>query len=150
MPSFLALSMSLLICSFLASVCSSITRRFVGSWLDCPFPLYSVNKLKLIPVAGNLLGGVIYLNHNLAVTEPAAITSKDKAADGAYYDLDNIDKYVFGYSDDGKDILGFYEYTQAWLANNKAYLKLNGAPVKGAIRIDLGNLYNSQQCVLQS
>ncbi len=90
-------------------------------------------------IEGNLLGGVIYLNHNLAVTEPAAITSKDKAADGAYYDLDNIDKYVFGYSDDGKDILGFYEYTQAWLANNKAYLKLNGAPVKGAIRIDLGD-----------
>ena len=91
------------------------------------------------PVAGNLLGGVIYLNHTLAVTEPAAITSKDKAADGAYYDLDNIDKYVFGYSDDGKDILGFYEYTQAWLANNKAYLNLKGAPVKGAIRIDLGD-----------
>ena len=90
-------------------------------------------------IAGNLLGGVIYLNHTLAVTEPAAITSKDKAADGAYYDLDNIDKYVFGYSDDGKDILGFYEYTQAWLANNKAYLKLNGAPVKGAIRINLGD-----------
>ena len=90
-------------------------------------------------VEGNLLGGVIYLNHTLAVTEPDAITSKDKAADGAYYDLDNIDKYVFGYSDDGKDILGFYEYTQAWLANNKAYLKLNGAPVKGAIRIDLGD-----------
>ena len=91
------------------------------------------------PVADNLLGGVIYLNHTLAVTEPAAITSKDKAADGAYYDLDNIDKYVFGYSDDGKDILGFYEYTQAWLANNKAYLNLKGAPVKGAIRIDLGD-----------
>ena len=89
-------------------------------------------------IEGNLLGGVIYLNHTLAVTEPDAITSKDKFADGAYYDLDNIDKYVFGYSDDGKDILGFYEYTQAWLANNKAYLKLNGAPVKGAIRFDLG------------
>ena len=90
-------------------------------------------------IEGNLLGGVIYLNHSLACTEPGTISSKDKAADGAYYDLKNIDKYVFGYSDDGKDILGFYEYTQAWLANNKAYLNLNGAPVKGAIRIDLGD-----------
>ena len=91
------------------------------------------------PVAGNLLGGVIYLNHSLACTSPKTISEEDMAADGAYYDLDNIDKYVFGYSDDGKDILGFYEYTQAWLANNKAYLNLNGAPVKGAIRIDLGD-----------
>lgn len=87
----------------------------------------------------NLLGGVIYLNHSLTCTSPKTISEEDMFADGAYYDLDNIDKYVFGYSDDGKDILGFYEYTQAWLANNKAYLKLNGAPVKGAIRIDLGD-----------
>lgn len=91
------------------------------------------------PVAGNLLGGVIYLNHSLTCTSPKTISEEDMFADGAYYDLDNIDKYVFGYSDDGKDILGFYEYTQAWLANNKAYLNLKGAPVKGAIRIDLGD-----------
>ncbi len=91
------------------------------------------------PVADNLLGGVIYLNHSLTCTSPKTISEEDMFADGAYYDLDNIDKYVFGYSDDGKDILGFYEYTQAWLANNKAYLKLNGAPVKGAIRINLGD-----------
>lgn len=91
------------------------------------------------PVAGNLLGGVIYLNHSLACTSPKTISEEDMYADGAYYDLDNIDKYVFGYSDDGKDILGFYEYTQSWLANNKAYLNLKGAPVKGGIRLSLGD-----------
>ncbi|MBO7559488.1 MAG: hypothetical protein J6T52_13490 [Bacteroidaceae bacterium] len=95
----------------------------------------------------NLLGGVIYLNHSLSCTSPKTISEEDMYADGAWYDLDNIDKYVFGYSDqpvwyEGEkrpDILGFYEYTSAWLANNKAYLKLNGAPVKGAIRISLGD-----------
>ena len=90
-------------------------------------------------IEGNLLGGVIYLNHSLACTSPKTISEEDMYADGAWYDLDNIDKYVFGYSDDGKDILGFYEYTQAWLANNKAYLNLNGAPVKGAVRFNLGD-----------
>ncbi|MDO4981493.1 MAG: hypothetical protein Q4E58_11375 [Prevotellaceae bacterium] len=38
----------------------------MGSWLDCPLPLYSVNKLELIPAAGNLLsasddGTVIFI-----------------------------------------------------------------------------------------
>jgi len=98
---------------------------------------------------GNLLGGVIYLNHSLSCTSPLTISEDDMYADGAYYDLDNIDKYVFGFSDDQvkvngfaekqSDWLGFYEYTQRWLANNKAYLKLNGAPVKGGIRIKLGD-----------
>jgi hypothetical protein len=99
------------------------------------------------PVADNLLGGVIYLNHSLTCTSPKTISEEDMFADGAYYDLDNIDKFVFGYSDqpvlfNGEyrpDILGFYEYTLPWLANNKAYLNLNGAPVKGGIRISLGD-----------
>ena len=96
------------------------------------------------PVEGNLLGGVIWLNHSLSCTSPTTISEEDKDACGAFYDLNNIDKYVFGYSDDGKDVLGFYEYTGAsqfgpWLRSNRAYLNLNGAPVKGAIRINLGD-----------
>ncbi len=95
-------------------------------------------------VEGNLLGGVIWLNHSLSCTSPTTISEEDKDACGAFYDLNNIDKYVFGYSDDGKDVLGFYEYTGAsqfgpWLRSNRAYLNLNGAPVKGAIRINLGD-----------
>ena len=95
---------------------------------------------------GNLLGGVIWLNHSLSCTSPSTISEEDKDKCGAFYDLNNIDKYVFGYSDkeEDKGRLGFYAYTGAsqfgpWLRSNRAFLKLNGASVKGAIRISLGD-----------
>jgi len=116
----------------------------------------------LDPIKDNLLGGIIYLNHDLdvkngKVDEDSQVWnyvegSSDKehqfilrGADNAEYKAysakyDSASQYVFGPSNDNDKVLGFYEYTKSYLANNKAFLKLDGsAPVKGYIRFDLGD-----------